>query len=868
MKPEQADRVPDLVAEALARAPEERAVFLAAACGADDALRAEVESLVGREQDAKEFLRATPFAKEGGRLFDREEGDLKPGDTLSDYRMIRLLGEGGMGEVYLAQDTKLERLVAVKLLKTQIDDAALLRRFRHERKVLGGLTHPNIARLYGGATTPEGRSFLVMEYVEGERLDLYCAARHLPLNERLGLFRKVCAAVSYAHQNLVVHRDLKPANIRVTPEGEPKLLDFGIAKLLDAETVSGHAEATVTLAGAMTPEYASPEQLRGETITTASDVYSLGVVLYELLCGQRPYLLKSRRPEELARAICEQEPPLPSTVAGRGPKTSPTGLDTTAATEPGTAGGETPARLRRRLEGDLDNIVAMALRKEPTRRYPSAAQFSEDIRRHSEGLPVTARKDTLGYRAGKFVRRNQTGVAAAAFVVLALVVGLVAATWQAHVARLALDRARLAQKQEEQLNGFLQTLLGSANPEEGPGRDLRVVQVLDRASANLDHELAGEPALLAQAHVTIGQAYAGLRENDPCLAHLRAALEIDRRIYGDENLVTARVKAVLGAELVDLTRRYSEAEPLLHQALTVERRQPPGEQGKLPLILSFEGRALNGLDRTDEAKAIVAEYLAFVHQTKGEQGMAYADELLQMASLASAQGDFAGAEAPLRQALAIQRRLRPHTPSFAGLLTRLSYILILQGKLAEPEGLLLEAQELYRSTVGEKSTAYGGTVGCLSWLHFLRGEYGRAEAEMRVAYVIAQTSQTPEGEQDYVGGRVLLALAVTRQGRPTEAEPELRECLELAKTNHLKGNALPENVSGALGECLLAQNRYAEAEPLLLTEYDHLRTSPVDSMPRLTDPARRLHALYLAWNQPAEATRFDGAGTKPTAPPP
>ena len=297
--------------------------------------------------------------------------------------------------------------------------------------------------------------------------------------------------------------------------------------------------------------------------------------------------------------------------------------------------------------------------------------------------------------------------------VLALVVGLVAATWQAHVARLALDRAHLAQRQAEQLNGFLQTLLGSANPEDGPGRELRVVQVLDQASANLDRELAGEPALLAQAHLTIGQAYAGLREAGPCLDHLRAALEIDRRIYGDEDIVTARVKAVLGAALVGLSRRYSEAEPLLHQALAMERRQPPGDQGKLPFILGYEGIALSQLGRIVEAKAMASEYLALVRKKDGEQSMTYADGLLQTSNLALAQQDYAAAEAPLRQAVAIQRRLRPHTPSFAGLLTKLAYDLILQGKLDEPEGLLRESQELYRSTIGEKSIAYGMDIGCL-----------------------------------------------------------------------------------------------------------------------------------------------------------
>ena len=408
MTPEDAERVLDLFAEARACAPEQRAIFLTQACAGNAAVRAEIESLLSGQAPPPNFLAQPAFGRGLEVLGEAElHGELKAGDTVGGCRIVSLLGAGGMGEVYLADDLALGRRVALKLIQRG-KGSTLLGHFRHERRVLAGLTHPNIARLYGGAVTPEGRAYLVMEYVEGERLDHYGDARGLSLTERLTLFRKICAAVSYAHQNLVVHRDLKPANIRVTPEGEPKLLDFGIAKLLEPEGAPG-LEATATMSGALTPEYASPEQLRGEPITTASDVYSLGVVLYELLCGQRPYQLKSRRPDELARAICEEEPPRASTVAGRGPTTSPTGLTTDTTTGPGTVGGEAPARLRRHLEGDLDNIVAMALRKEPTRRYASVAQFSDDIRRHCEGLPVMARPATLSYRAAKFVSRNKVG---------------------------------------------------------------------------------------------------------------------------------------------------------------------------------------------------------------------------------------------------------------------------------------------------------------------------------------------------------------------------------------------------------------------------------------------------------------------------
>src|SRR6266568_1726774 len=276
-----------------------------------------------------------------------------------------------MGEVYLAHDPELDRKVAIKLIKSHLKTKELLRRFRNERQILANLQHPNIARLFEAGANADGLPFFVMEYVEGKPIDQYANEQQLSLTDRLKLFRTVCSAITCAHQNLVIHRDIKPNNILVTANGEPKLLDFGIAKLLH-ETDS--QEATLTMFHAMTPEYASPEQVKGEAITTASDVYSLGVLLYELLTGRRPYKLKRLTTDEITKAICEQEPAKPSASI----------------------------RNQKSLRGDLDNIVLKALRKEPQRRYASVEQFSEDIRRHLEGLPVIARKDTVAYRTSKF----------------------------------------------------------------------------------------------------------------------------------------------------------------------------------------------------------------------------------------------------------------------------------------------------------------------------------------------------------------------------------------------------------------------------------------------------------------------------------
>jgi eukaryotic-like serine/threonine-protein kinase len=343
---------------------------------------------------------------------------------LGNYKIIKEIGRGGMGAVYLAEraDEQYQKRVAIKLIKRGMDTDSVLRHFRNERQILANFDHPNIARLFDGGMTESGLPYFVMEYVEGVPLDEYCDAHALSITERLKLFREVCAAVSYAHRHLVIHRDIKRSNILVTAEGLPKLLDFGIAKILQQ---GDGAEPLATMTGLrlMTPEYASPEQVRGEAVTTASDVYSLGVVLYELLTGQLPYRFASHSPNDMARAITEQEPTRPSTAVGS------------------NRGQQSEIINHKLLRGDLDNIVLMALRKEPVRRYRSVEQFSEDIQRYLEARPVVARKDTIPYRAGKFVRRNRAVTAAGALVLLSLVGGIITATWQAHRAKAEQARA-------------------------------------------------------------------------------------------------------------------------------------------------------------------------------------------------------------------------------------------------------------------------------------------------------------------------------------------------------------------------------------------------------------------------------------------
>ncbi|HZH30791.1 MAG TPA: protein kinase [Pyrinomonadaceae bacterium] len=510
METDRAEQVAELVESALERAPSEWPQFLEATCAGDESLRAEVESLLRQQGRARDFIEAPAFQL-AAELFAGDERELKAGQRLDNYEILALVGEGGMGEVYRARDAELGREVAVKVVKRNLSTSDVLRRFRHEEQILATLNHPAIARLYGAARTLEGLPYFAMEYIAGQPIDKYCDAAQLPTGARLKLFREVCAAVSYAHRHLVVHRDIKPGNILVTPEGEPKLLDFGIAKVLDPEQAQTGTQ-TVTALRVMTPEYASPEQVRGEIVTTASDIYSLGVLLYELLTGQRPYQLQSRRPEELARVICEQSPERPSTAISRRVEVpaadgSPAKIITPESV--GHARREAPAQLRRRLAGDLDNIVLLALRKEPGRRYASVEHFSEDIRRYLEGLPVSARKATLKYRAVKFVERHKVGVASAALVALALLAGITTTIWQARVARAERVRAerrfndvrKLANSNLFELYDAIANLPGST-----PARGLLVKRALEYLDS-LAVESQGDASLqreLISAYLKVG----------------------------------------------------------------------------------------------------------------------------------------------------------------------------------------------------------------------------------------------------------------------------------------------------------------------------------------------------------------------------
>jgi len=513
--------------------PEQRAAFIANASAGDEDLRREVESLAAQSDGDWSVFDAEPEARLAS-FFGETPPRSRTGERIGAYELLSELGRGGMGAVYLAKraDDEFQQRVAVKLVRPGMASEDALRRFRGERQISASLDHPNIARLLDGGTTEAGEPYFVMEYVEGEPLLEHCRRRKLPVRDRLELFRQVCAAVQYAHRHLVVHRDIKPENILVADSGEPKLLDFGIAKLLQAEGegVFANPERTATLLRALTPEYASPEQVRGRPVTTASDVYSLGIVLYELLAGVRPYRVESGDPEELLRVVCERDPALPSTHVPE-------------------------------LSGDLDAIVLRALRKEPELRYASVEQMSEDINRHLAGAPVLARRGKAGYRAGKFMRRHRLALSAAVMVLAALGGGLVVAVREARRARAAEARAqRRFNDVREIANSFLNEIHDSIKllPGSTPARRLLVQKGLAYLD-NLSREATDDASLLrelADGYQRLGELQGSPGVGSAMLGNMTGAQASYRKCVAlREKLV--RSPRARPQDRIDLARAYS-----------------------------------------------------------------------------------------------------------------------------------------------------------------------------------------------------------------------------------------------------------------------------------------------------------------------
>jgi non-specific serine/threonine protein kinase/serine/threonine-protein kinase len=626
-------RIKDILQRALEHDAAERAEFVRAACAGDEQLHREVKSLLA--YDAAGASAFDEPAMEALRTPSFERAPME-GRQIGPYRIIREIGCGGMGAVYLGarDDRHYSRDVAIKIVKRGMDSELVIRRFHHERQILANLAHANIAQLLDGGTTDDGLPYFVLEYVRGMPIDRYCTTHGLTIVARLKLFRTVCAAVQHAHSNLVIHRDLKPTNILVTEDGTPKLLDFGIAKVIDPVGASGFTDLTME-ARPMTPEYASPEQARGQPVTVGTDVYSLGVLLYELLTGRRPYVFASSVPHEMARVICNEQPLKPSTAVMR--QLPYEAIQTARLTDAVDDSSErrTPAkRLRRQLRGDLDNLVLMALRKEPSRRYASVEQMSEDIGRYLERRPLRARPDTLLYRATRFVQRNRVAVVAAALVAATLVAGIVTTTREARRAERRFNDVRvLANSFMFEFHDAIKDLPGAT-----PARALLVRKALEYLDG-LAQEASGDAALqieLAEAYQRIGDVqgnhnFANLGDTAAALASYRKASSIHEALVASRPR-SADAHRALAVGYIKIGDMLAQAGHTADAAQTYERALAVAETAY----------------RLDSRSLEARRNLAFSHHKVGNALMATGDlpRALQHHSSALALRDAIAGDAP------------------------------------------------------------------------------------------------------------------------------------------------------------------------------------------------------------------------------
>ncbi|MFM9995662.1 MAG: protein kinase domain-containing protein [Phycisphaerales bacterium] len=797
MTPDRLKRVEEVYFGVSALPPPERQARLDALCNGDAELRQEVLDLLEHEPAVGEFLERPAVALPGSAL-DPGAGsapvkDDLIGATLASWKIERRIASGGMGTVYfgIRDDGQFQQQVAIKVVKRGMDSEELIKRFRRERRALAALNHPNIARLLDGGMAPDGRPYLVMEYVPGEPIDLYCNRKRLTIPERLQLFRTVCDAVRAAHRTLIVHRDLKPGNILVTDDGVPKLLDFGIAKLV------GGVEATRTIDAErrLTPEYASPEQAAGLPLTTSTDVYSLGVILYKLLCGRLPYRFVTKTSAEIERVI-RQEPAAPPSGAAMH-RTWPSLVREAPEGGPDAdrvAHGRqtTPGRLRRALRGDLDNIVLMALRKEPERRYASVEQFGADIERFLQGMPVAARPDTFRYRTSKFVRRHAAAVLVGAGIAALLAVAVVAIAWQGQVAARERDAAYLARDQAEEVVKFLRDMLSSG--DSAASRDVTVRTVLDRTAMAIEGQLAKDPLVQAAVRSTIAHSYLALGVLDEAERHMRAAYRTRLGRLGEDHHDVAESKLDLAA-LLNARRKYAEAETLLRESLEMHRRQRGPDNPDTGRVLNDLGAVLWSQGKLGEAAAAHEGALRVRRLAYGDESLPVAESLSTMAAVRTQRNDHAGAAELSADALRIRRKL---LPSEHPLVRRSIFDLAAAegraGNLARAEELLGEAVLLSEGAVGPDHLDVGRCLHSLGAVRLQQGRWAEAEPVLRRGVLLFEGGLAP-GDPTREGARVDLGLCLIHLGRDDEGEPPLRAGLEgLLRA----GGELPESHLGAL----------------------------------------------------------------------
>jgi serine/threonine protein kinase len=878
----------------------ERGARLDEACGGDMELHASVLSLLESDQRREDpLLHAIGEAAES-LLEDHQ--DRLIGTRIGPYRVVSILGHGGMSTVYRGErdDSQYQQTVAIKVLQHASLHPRLRSRLHSERHILATLDHPSIARLIDSGDLEDGTPYLVMEHVDGESIDTYCDSRTLFIRERLELFIQVCAAVQYAHRNLVVHRDIKASNIFVTDEGAPKLLDFGIAKLLAPESLSHTLPVTRLQERILTPENAAPEQVLGRPITTATDIYSLGVLLYQLLTGRSPYRLLSYSQLQLERAICMDDPVRPSQMV----ISRLSGEKDADRSRISDRRGLSPQRLRARLSGDLDAVIAMAMRKEPDRRYPSVEALADDLSRHLLGQPVRARQGDWRYNTAKFLRRYALAVAGVAVVFLGLALFAGVMLWENHRIELARDATAQERDRAQQVSAFLVDVFSQADPFKAQGREPTAKDLLDRGAEKIKVNVSLQPEVRAQLLESIGLAYRRQGLSERAIPLFEQVVAIRRQERPPDNGHVAVALANLASALTDAGNLVS-AEAYLQQAVALsESGGEPRAVETADILVQFGNFALQAKSDPARASGLYGKALAIYRGAIGNQNLQVAAALNGLATAAVWMSDYPLAEHYQREALGIfEATVSRNYPDNAVALATLGYILTQREKYPEAEQDLNEALQIERSVFGVDNQRTAAIESDLGILYDREGDTVRAVAATQSALKITRDRL---GASHYMVGYYLDALAslYLKTNDLATAESDARQALAVyaqalparhlfvASTHHLLGEillrrgpltaaetelrtALEMNVSlagpdgwraarseASLGWALIQLDRYSEGEAMMLGARTKLLATVGAKNPATQQATARLVEYYRAHHRDAEAARVLAAPDK------
>jgi eukaryotic-like serine/threonine-protein kinase len=893
-------RIQSLFDELIDTGENERAAHLARACGDDVELRSSVESLLKSDARRGDILKHA-IGEAAEALLEAHQ-DRLIGTRIGAYRVVSILGHGGMSTVYRGErdDSQYKQTVAIKVLQHATLHPRLRNRLHSERHILATLDHPSIARLIDSGDLEDGTPYLVMEHVDGVSIDAYCDSRTLFVRERIELFIQVCAAVQYAHRNLVVHRDIKPSNIFVTEEGAPKLLDFGIAKLLAPESLSHTLPVTRLQERILTPENAAPEQVLGRPITTATDIYALGVLLYQLLTGRSPYRLLSYSQLQLERAICMDDPVRPSHMV----MAKLNGEKDADRSRISDRRGLSPQRLRTRLSGDLDAIVAMAMRKEPDRRYPSVEALADDLNRHLLGQPVRARHGDWRYNAAKFMRRHLLAVGAAAAVFLGLALFAGAMLWENRRIEMARDATAQERDRAQQVSAFLVDVFSQADPFNAQGKEPTAKDLLDRGAEKISGNSTLQPEVRAQLLESIGLAYRrqGFSERAIPLFEQAVAIRRQERPLDDGHVAVAL--ANLARALTDAGHLIS-AEGYLDQAVSLSERGGSSHAVETADILAQYGIfALYAKSDPARASELLGKALNIYRSAIGNQNQQVAVTLVGLADAAVWMSDYPLAERYEREALGIFRETvsRNH-PDNAVALETLGSILTQRGKYAEAEQVLDEALQIERTVFGfdypriaqieadlgtlyeregdlaraitSTESALQITRDRLGAKHYMTGYYTdslanlylkandltTAEADARQALAIY--AQSLPARHLYVAStHQLLGEVLLRRGSLAAAEAEIRTAVDMNVALAGADSWRSARSAASLGWALIKRDKAAEGEPMLVAARTKLLATVGAQHPATQQATERLAEYYRAHHRDADAARVLAAPDK------